>query len=66
MPLQLPAPLWSAMRETLKTASAPAKAIITVMVCLWIIIALLSIDERNPAWSGLAEAWLGVERLFRF
>lgn len=54
------------MRKTLQTASIWAKLIIFVMICFWIVIALLSVDDRNPAWSMLAEAWLGVERFFRF
>jgi hypothetical protein len=52
-------------KVTLKTASAPAKALIVVLAFLWMLIAGLSVDADNPAWRWLAEAWLGIERLFR-
>lgn len=53
------------MRATLKTASAPAKAIIIVMTGLWLVVLALAIDQSNPAWGWLADTWLSLERLFR-
>jgi hypothetical protein len=53
------------MRETLKTARAPAKAIIVVMTGLWLVVLALAIDQSNPVWHWLADTWLSLERLFR-